>query len=293
MGRGEWSLITFLHLMDINRLRTKTIYSITNMAEPLQFPEKGTDNEDGADKINRSNDYPGTLRFTPVDHKENPVAGGKQIELFLPMGFIIGDKVQLENQNQGILRGAIGDKMSGRGNSLTDQTYGTTFTDYLMVAAATAAAKVAPALSGVAQEITRTAPNPNTRSYFKQVGLRQFQFQFKMIPTSQSEARTIRAIIKAFRAEMYPETIPGAGDYAIGYRIPHKYKIESFYGDQELGIKLLPCFLESVQTNYNSSGMSFLRDPAGGDVHFSEVDLALNFQEGRALNKKLVEEAGF
>ena len=286
--------------MDINRLRTKTIYSTEDMPKgtslPLQFPEKGTDKEGGEDKINHSNDYPGTLRFTPVDHLEAPIAGGGQIELYLPMAFVIGDKVQLENVNMDAILGGLANKMSGTGNphggSLTDSVYGNAYLEGLKIAASTAAAKAGGSVSGLAQEITRTAPNPNTRTYFKQVSLRSFQFQFKMIPTSDREARIIRAIIKAFRTEMYPGTID-KGDFAIGYRIPNKYKIESFYGDQELGIKLLPCFLESITTNYNSSGMSFLRDPSGDDVHFSEIDISLNFVEGRALNKKLVEELGY
>ena len=279
--------------MDINRLRTKTIYSVIDMANelPLKYPEKSTSKENG--------DYPGTLRFTPVNQKGDPAPGGKQIELYLPMAIQVGDKVELENLGYNALMAGLSDKITGRGKTeaaLTDQTVANSFGDYLKLAAAGLAAKAGvTSISGVVQETTKTAPNPNTRAFFKQVGLRSFQFTFKMIPTSEREARIIRGIIKSFRTEMYPDSIYGGvgGNFAIGYRIPNKYKIEAFYDDQELGIKIQPSFLESVMTNYNSSGMAFLKDPKGGDAHFSEIDLSLNFTEGRALNKKMVDEGGY
>ena len=276
--------------MDINRFRTKTIYSVIPMANelPLKYPEKSTSKENG--------DYPGTLRFTPVNQEGNPVDGGKVIELYLPMSIQIGDKVELENHSMNALMGGLADQITGSGNTtaaLTDQSSSGTFGDYLKAVAAGLAAKTGvTSITGVIQETTKTAPNPNTRAFFKQVGLRSFQFMFKMIPTSEREARIIRGIIKSFRTEMYPDSIY-RGQFAVGYKIPNKYKIEAFYDDQELGIKIQPSFLESIMTNYNSSGMAFLKDPKGGDAHFSEIDLSLNFTEGRALNKKMVDEGGF
>jgi len=246
--------------------------------QPLKFPEK-------------TGDYPGTLRFTPVNQLDNPVDGGKMIELYLPMSIQIGDKVELENHSMNALMGGLADQITGSGNTtaaLTDQSSSGTFGDYLKAVAAGLAAKTGvTSITGVIQETTKTAPNPNTRAFFKQVNLRSFQFTFKFIPTSESEARTIRGIIKAFRTEMYPQSIY-RNTFAIGYKIPNKYRIEAFYGDQALGIKIQPCFLESIMTNYNTSGMAFLKDPKGGDAHFSEIDISLNFTEGRALNKQLV-----
>ena len=49
--------------------------------------------------------------------------------------------------------------------------------------------------------------NPNTRSLFKSVSLREFTFQFKFIPLSEQEHDHVISIIKFFRTELYPEDI--------------------------------------------------------------------------------------
>ena len=49
--------------------------------------------------------------------------------------------------------------------------------------------------------------NPNTRSLFKSVALREFAFQFKFIAKSKKEADEVRKIIKFFRTELYPEAL--------------------------------------------------------------------------------------
>ena len=45
---------------------------------------------------------------------------------------------------------------------------------------------------------TRTIVNPNVRSIFRGVNLREFTFQFKMIATSRQEADVIDKIITHF-----------------------------------------------------------------------------------------------
>ena len=49
--------------------------------------------------------------------------------------------------------------------------------------------------------------NPNTRSLFKSVALREFAFQFKFIPLSKQEHDTVIKIINFFRQNLYPENI--------------------------------------------------------------------------------------
>ena len=49
--------------------------------------------------------------------------------------------------------------------------------------------------------------NPNTRSLFKSVALREFAFQFKFIPLSKQEHDTVIKIIDFFRQNLYPENI--------------------------------------------------------------------------------------
>ena len=50
--------------------------------------------------------------------------------------------------------------------------------------------------------------NPNTRSIFNGVNVRNFTFQYDFHPTSEREQQIVKDIIYHFRREMYPATIP-------------------------------------------------------------------------------------
>ena len=78
--------------------------------------------------------------------------------------------------------------------------------------------------------------NPNTRSLFKSVALREFAFQFKFIPLSKQEYDTVREIIKFFRHNLYPENIVikiGEQDASIGYKFPKRFHLKILYDDRE------------------------------------------------------------
>ena len=59
-----------------------------------------------------------------------------------------------------------------------------------------AAARFTPTQTGknVAQLVGQATTNPNTRTLFQNVNTRQFNFTFKMIPTSRQESEAIEAI---------------------------------------------------------------------------------------------------
>ena len=52
------------------------------------------------------------------------------------------------------------------------------------------------------------------------------------------------------------------------------------YGNKDIGAQLLPAYIQSMNTNYNATTMSFYRDG-----EFSEIDLTLNLVEFRTLDK--------
>lgn len=126
--------------------------------------------------------------------------------------------------------------------------------------------------------------NPNKRSILKGVAIRNFSFQFKMIPTSQSEAIAIKNIIRFFRQNMYPEDII-TGGVSYGYRFPYKWNISLYYKEQEVATKILTSWLTSVDTNYNPNSQGFHSDGS-----FPEIDMTLRFVEERALRKQDIEQ---
>ena len=241
----------------------------------LVFPENRTD-------------YQGTLRLTPDDEE--------QIELFLPASFQVGDKVEYGNVGIGAafagmsnLATATAEEFAGFSKSYDnflgtgENTRGTVGALGVQKAVALFGDKAVAAAS----DASRIAPNPNTRAIFKQVNLRSFQFTFKMIPNSASEALNIKEIIAAFRRNLYP-TSQGV----IAYEFPKRFDIEAFYNGVALGIQFKPCYLESLITNYNPSSQAFMKSSAGQAAYFAETDLSLTFMEAVTLDRQSV-EAGF
>ena len=153
-----------------------------------------------------------------------------------------------------------------------------------------------PLGSGVQNAITlqtRMIVNPNVRSIFRGVALREFTFQFKMISNSRAEARAIEKIIKHFRAEMYPDIFSvsiGDQQAQLGYKFPNAFKISfHFNGVENRKIpKLKECYLRNVQHTINPTGGGFRTDGQP-----NEIDLTLSFVEHETLNRKDIEDGGF
>ena len=131
----------------------------------------------------------------------------------------------------------------------------------------------------VRTRIGRTA-NPHIRAVFKQVGRRSFSYQFEMIPNNPKEARTIKNIIKFFRANLYPE-VEGPYDYV--YKFPNKFDIQYRFGDRKrIGHKLKYCYLTDVKATYNNQGsMTFYPDG-----EFISSRLELTFTEERTISRQ-------
>ena len=139
--------------------------------------------------------------------------------------------------------------------------------------------------------LNRMVINPNVRTLFNGVNVREFAFQFKFISTSPQEGEIIQKIIKTFRKEAYPEAfnmqIGDATNVALGYNFPNAFKITfHFKGAQNLNIpKILPCYLRSVSHTINPTGGGFRNDGKP-----NEIDLTLTFSEFRALTSQDIEK---
>ena len=138
---------------------------------------------------------------------------------------------------------------------------------------------------GAVRSATRLTTNPNTRSIFKDVPIRNFSFAFQLVPTSRAEARIIEQIIKTFRKELYPEALQ-AGGINVGYQFPNRFLIKVKYNNTDIaGIRFLPVYMQSFNATYNSA--------TGGmhnDGRFTAVDISMAFTETRAIAKADVRE---
>jgi len=148
-------------------------------------------------------------------------------------------------------------------------------------------------VQGAIETETGLTINPNRRATFKGVGLRRFNFNFGMVPTSQRESNQIKQIVGLFREQVYPELaspIPGTnGQLSAGLRFPNKWQVKLQYlingrYTDILGL-ILPCFLENVSVTYNPNAMAFHAD---GEPQ--ETQISLSFLEERAINKNDVKK---
>jgi len=218
------------------------------------------------------------------------------IDLYFPIAMVFNDAIQYNDASIGVLgAAALGaaqntDSVFGAVQSAIANSFKSLF-DFASSDVAEDAGRLA--LSRLSQRVPSqdlqnaaslalgVSVNPNTRTLFQGVGIRQFTFQFKMIPTSQREAREIEDIIRVFREESYPDVF-GSEDIPFGYKFPNVFKISFKHRGQTAKIpKLEYCYLRSVQHVYN---------PNGGTMHAdgrpNEVDITLTFSEIRALNKQ-------
>lgn len=247
---------------------------------------------------------PGILGFRTM------YARKPSIKLYFPQAVQVHDNIQYDQANLGLagaaglaalnqgdsLMSAIGKGAQELGNSLFSLfELGNADAQTARLAAARAASLFSALTPASAQAALGLAlqvkVNPNTRSIFTGVSVRNFQFVYDFYPTSANEANQVNSIIKQFRTTMYPLAIPenavtNAG-LPLGYKFPDLFEIRFKYGNQkEIQMpKPLLCFLRDVSTTYNPGNMSFFED--GNATH---IQMSLSFQEFRALNKQDIEK---
>ncbi len=223
-----------------------------------------------------------------------------EVMLYLPQGLQFRDNVTYENVDVGATGAAIsqgasilGSMADGVGSFVQGMSGGGAdgLAKLATVRLAQSAGKFSDEITAGLKLQTGVTTNPNSRSLFKQVNMREFQFNFKMIARSKAEQDQIKKIVKFFRSELYPDDIPvevGGQEISLGYNFPNKFNIEFEYDGKTIAHKLKPCFLRAVDTTYNASQMAF-----HDDGEFLEVDINLNFTETVTLSKKDIAEGGF
>jgi|TARA_B110000259_G_scaffold178342_1_gene216562 hypothetical protein len=248
----------------------------------------------------------GGIEFDPQNDQETIVSSAKSIPqfntgviLYLPSSLRFDDQVSYENMELGAIggiasagiksgQGAVSSLVRGAGqatSSTINLLKGGIADQAAARLAATRLAQKSAIAGGAVTNALAVTVNPNTINLFKSVALREFSFTFKLIATSQREAKEIENIIKFFRTTMYPETIDFDTDadglnVPIGYKFPDKFDITMRYNDQPVGTKILTSVLRGFQSVYNPQSMSWHEDGKP-----SEVDITLSFGEERTLTR--------
>tara|TARA_R110002153_G_scaffold39139_1_gene112887 strand:- start:2306 stop:3079 length:774 start_codon:yes stop_codon:yes gene_type:complete len=208
---------------------------------------------------------------------------GSSVHLFVPQGFSMPDAANYGTMDLGILGG-----LESTGGDLTTVTEadikGQATSIGALVGSFVNAGGQSAALGGMAALRKGLASNPFTETQYNNSNIRSFGFTFKLISESEEEADTALEIEHYFRENMYPEK---SGAFTLKY--PNRFSIE-FYNGSEIN-KYMPfineCYLVSLNTTYNATGNAF--HTKGQPV---EVDIALTFQETKALTRSGLYKGG-
>jgi hypothetical protein len=135
--------------------------------------------------------------------------------------------------------------------------------------------------------------NPHTQMLFRSPALRQFNFNFKLIPRSKAEAKEIIKIVQFFRLAAYPSLGAGTSEAKTqsnnvqlnmaSYTFPDVFEIKYMSGNRENKnlIKFGRAYLTAINVNYNQTSPTFYEDGMP-----SEIDLSLTFQETKAISRE-------
>ena len=228
--------------------------------------------------------------------------GDESVALYMPTPVTIQDGVSIEPASLGILGegasrsmdagsgivAAVGAALQDGMGSLIETLKGNVSGD----AASLGASRLAAGLPGPGTDAVRgslrVTPNPNTRMMFRSVNIREFSFDFKMVPTSKREQEEIKNIVSFFRINLYPEVIKleGTGGNSIdaGYKFPNLFEIKLMYEGKDLSkdnpnLSFKHMYLKAFTASYNSTG-GFYKDG-----EFNEVSIQVSFAEEFTLNK--------
>ena len=244
-----------------------------------------------------------------------PKPGSPTVKMFFPISQAFVDGVQYQSTgigqigagmeqaaatNDASALGAaakiIGDDVKAAAKAILEKDFdiGPAGTELSRFAATRAVNRFTPVFNPATSNITRMTVNPNIRTLFNGVNVREFTFQFKLIATSPQEARNIQDIIKLFRTELYPRAfnVPIGNlnvEAKLGFNFPNAFKIRfNFKGVENANLpKLKVCYLRNMSHTVNPTGGGFKVDGKP-----NEIDLTLSFVENQTLDQEDI-KAGF
>ena len=244
-----------------------------------------------------------------------PKPGSPTVKMFFPISQAFVDGVQYQSTGIGQIGAGmeqaaatndvsalgaaakiIGDDVKAAAKAILEKDFdiGPAGTELSRFAATRAVNRFASGFNPATSNITRMTVNPNIRTLFNGVNVREFTFQFKLIATSPQEARNIQDIIKLFRTELYPRAfdVPIGNlnvEAKLGFNFPNAFKIRfNFKGVENANLpKLKVCYLRNMSHTVNPTGGGFKVDGKP-----NEIDLTLSFVENQTLDQEDI-KAGF
>ena len=155
-------------------------------------------------------------------------------------------------------------KLTGVASRATDAALGAA------VAGATAAAPFVGAYQGVTR-------NPHTALIFDGMGLRQFNFTFRLAPRNESESIQLNNTLNMFKLRMHPSYNSTLNSYALDYPFLFTVDFVGFSKNIEGIPRVGPSFLTNLSVSNSGQGNAFFKNgmPAIVDVQmaFKEIDM--------------------
>ena len=144
-------------------------------------------------------------------------------------------------------------------------------------------------IGGAIQAATKKVTNPFKEQLFKTMNFRDFAFEFKFAPVSQSELNHVMGIIERFKYHMHPEKSKDG----LFLLYPSEVDIEFRYHDTGGATnkadrntyvnRIATCALVNMKVDYGSGGVfTTLKGTKGAP---SEVTMGLQFKELEILTK--------
>ena len=217
---------------------------------------------------------------------------GEKTDLYMPVSFQVNDGFDYATASLGLL-GMGGMAAANRGESIAGSVMegikeGVSSVASLFgsgalsrVAAVRASQNLGDTARSAVSITARASMNPNLRTQFNGVSVREFNFSFKFIPRSREESQAVKDIIRFFRFHAYPHEL----EENIAFEYPNMFRIKLLSkGEDErfknIGTPIKLCYLKTVSTVYNPT--SPVLHPDGSPT---EVDMNLTFTEYKALSR--------
>lgn len=132
----------------------------------------------------------------------------------------------------------------------------------------------------------RLAINPKKEVMFKDLGFREFSFNWTFAPKSYYESFMVQRIIESFRYYALPEISPGK----LFYIFPSEFEIQFMLGQKINPTipKITTSVLQNVSVRYSRDGGSWASLPDGSAA---AIDIRLDFLELEMIDRKRVYNA--
>jgi len=126
---------------------------------------------------------------------------------------------------------------------------------------------------------------------FQGIDKRTFQYEFKMNPKSEDEAKEIRNIIHAFKVNMLPE-FEGSDSHGRALIVPNTFDIEYHWNGAENQFlhKISTCVLESMSVSYGGDKYKTHAGVSGDGAPPIDTTLSLTFKELELITREKASE---